>query len=62
MVFSPDSKFLVSGGDDGLIVLWDLSETSWRERACRMANRNLTKEEWLEYVGDSKPFELLCPP
>jgi len=62
MVFSGDSKLLVSGGDDGLIVLWDLSETSWRERACRMSNRNLTKEEWIDYVGDSKPFELLCPP
>ncbi|MCI0427091.1 MAG: WD40 repeat domain-containing protein [Nitrospiraceae bacterium] len=61
LAFSGDSKLLVSGGDDGLIVLWDLSETSWRERACRMANRNLTKEEWIDYVGESKPFELLCP-
>lgn len=61
MVFSGDSKLLVSGGDDGLIVLWDLSETSWRERACRMANRNLTQEEWIYYVGESKPFEMLCP-
>ena len=61
MAFSGDSKFLVSGADDGLIVLWDLSETSWRERACRMANRNMTKEEWIDYVGDSTPFEMLCP-
>lgn len=60
MVFSGNSKLLVSGGDDGLIVLWDLSETSWRERACKMANRNLTKEEWIAYVGESKPFEMLC--
>lgn len=62
LAFSGDSKLLVSGADGGLIVLWDLSETSWRERACRMANRNLTKEEWIDYVGDSKPFELLCLP
>jgi WD40 repeat protein len=61
MAFSGDSKLLVSGADDGLIVLWDLNETSWRERACRMANRNLTKEEWIDYVGESTPFELLCP-
>lgn len=61
MVFSEDSKLLVSGEDDGLIVLWDLNETSWRERACRMANRNLTKKEWNDYVGESTPFELLCP-
>ncbi|TKB81385.1 MAG: TIR domain-containing protein [Nitrospira sp.] len=61
LAFSGDSKLLVSGADDGLIVLWDLSETSWRETACRMANRNLTKEEWIDYVGDSMPFEPLCP-
>jgi WD40 repeat protein len=61
MAFSGDSKFLVSGADDGLIILWDLSETSWRERVCRMANRNLTKKEWKDYVGDSMPFEMLCP-
>ena len=61
MVFSGDSKLLVSGGEDGLIVLWDLSETSWQERACRIANRNMTKEEWNDYVGESKPYELLCP-
>lgn len=61
MVFSGDSKLLVSGSDDGVIVLWDLSETSWRERACRMANRNLTKKEWNDYVGDSMPLEILCP-
>lgn len=61
LAFSGDSKLLVSGGDDGLIVLWEINETSWRERACKMANRNLTKEEWIEYVSDSTPFELLCP-
>lgn len=61
MAFSGDSKLLVSAEDDGFIVLWDLSEASWRERACRMANRNLPKEEWINYVGESEPFELLCP-
>jgi WD40 repeat protein len=60
MVFSSDSTSLVSGADDGSIVLWNLSESSWRETACRMSNRNLTREEWKTYVGDSKPYELLC--
>ena len=33
---------------------------SWLNRACRMANRNLTKAEWRQYLGDL-PYRKTCP-
>jgi WD40 repeat protein len=60
VVFSPDGKTLASGSGSGSlgsgdIWLWDLDLDSWKERACRIANRNLTRAEWAQYVN-SEPF------
>ena len=37
---------------DGTLLLWDLDFDSWRRRACRIANRDLTREEWERYLVD----------
>ena len=34
--------------------------TTWIERLCATANRDLTTEEWAEFVGDA-PYEPTCP-
>lgn len=49
LAFSPDGEKLVSTGDDGLIV-WDTSVDSWREKARKMANRNLSRDEWRRFI------------
>ncbi|MFP4436001.1 MAG: hypothetical protein ACLFVO_02035 [Chloroflexaceae bacterium] len=36
------------------------SVLSWKSRACRIANRNLTAAEWRRYLGD-RPYEQTCP-
>ena len=59
-VFSPDGKQLASASLDDNITLSDVSLESWRERACRMANRNLRSQEWTQFFGDS-PFRETCP-
>ncbi len=41
----PGGEALACGGSDE-IVLWDLRLEAWQERACEMASRNLTEEEW----------------
>jgi WD40 repeat protein len=44
------SKLLLSAGLDGRLIRWDTDPQSWRERACRIANRDLTPSEWSTYL------------
>jgi WD40 repeat protein len=75
VAFSPSSLWLASaGGDiisgrapgetpipqDGEIVLWDVSIESWINRACKRANRDLSPEEWMQFIGD-EPHRRTCP-
>ncbi len=57
MVFSSDGKTLISSGDG--ITLWDVDSTSWQARACQMAGRNLTRDEWRQYMGE-EPYRKTC--
>jgi hypothetical protein len=59
VAFSPDSKILTSVGDDGSVILWDVDIESWKERACRTTNRNLTRLEWKQYL-ENEPYNKTC--
>lgn len=60
LAWSPDGKLLATGGSENQVVLWNADPEGWRERACRRANRNLTREEWQRFVGGDLEWEPTC--
>jgi WD40 repeat protein len=60
VIFNPDGTVLGSASLDGSITVSDVSVESWRERACRVANRDLRPEEWRQFLG-MLPSHETCP-
>ena len=42
------------------IVAWDLDPAHWDAAACAVAGRNLTRDEWDQYIGDLAPYAPTC--
>lgn len=59
--FSPDGKRVISGSRDNYIRFWPVDHQELADRICTMVNRNLSKEEWVEYVGNSIEYTETCP-
>lgn len=61
LTFNSDGRILASYDREiKAVLLWDTDLESWKARACRIANRNLTLEEWQTYLGD-RPYRPTCP-
>ena len=58
---APDGHTLLIAGRDGAVHTIDTRVESWIERACDVAGRNLTQDEWAEAIGD-RPYHETCPP
>ena len=59
--FSPDGKLLAVSGIETLAMLWDVDPAVWRRRACAIAGRNLSREEWKLYLPAGTPYRETCP-
>ena len=42
-------------------ILWNLDPAQWIDAACKIAGRNLTREEWTSYLGDLGTYTTTCP-
>ena len=60
LAFSADGTTLVAGSGDGAALLWDVDLPTWPRRACQITNRNLTRQEWQQYLG-SLTYQKTCP-
>ena len=61
MAFTPDGGRLATGHSHGKVVLWDVDVDSWPRRACEIANRNFSREEWKSLVSEELPYRPVCP-
>ncbi|MDX6413556.1 MAG: hypothetical protein QOH23_966 [Gaiellaceae bacterium] len=58
-VASGNRLVVVYGGGEAFV--WPTSVAAWKEHACAVAGRNLTREEWARFVGN-RPYTKVCPP
>jgi WD40 repeat protein len=58
--FSPDGKLLAVPGVETRAMLWDVDPAVWRRRACAIAGRNLTREEWSLYLPSGTRYRATC--
>ena len=58
--FSPDGKLLAVAGVETRAMLWDVDPAVWRRRACAIAGRNLSREEWKLYLPAGTPYRATC--
>ena len=58
-IFTPDGRSMVTF--DVPQIIWDVDPASWREKACTVAGRNLTRLEWERYLPPEEPYRATCP-
>jgi WD40 repeat protein/class 3 adenylate cyclase len=59
-VFHPASNKLFTPSVDGTVMAWDLSPEAWADAACAIVGRDLTQDEWQQYLGDDE-YRETCP-
>ena len=56
---SSDGRRLLMTHGDGKGAVWDIDPKSWARRACRVANRTLTRAEWKRFLP-GRPYRPAC--
>jgi WD40 repeat protein len=61
VAFDRDGRRLASGSWDGTIRVWIADTAELAEMVCRKVWRNLTLNEWRDFIGADIPYERTCP-
>ena len=61
VAFSPDGQMLASGSLDQTIFIWIAHTETLAEKICQQVWRNLTLDEWRQFVGEDLPYARTCP-
>ena len=59
VTFSPDGTQLATGSDDHTVRVWPWRANDLIQIGCSVLSRNLTQNEWQEYLGD-EPYQRTC--
>lgn len=57
--FDPTGHTLATAFQDGTVLLWDVDPASWLKRACAIAGRRLTQQEWQDFLP-GRPYQPSC--
>ena len=58
-VFAPTGHTLATAFEDGTVLLWDVDPAFWLKRACAIAGRPLTQQEWQDLLP-GRPYQPSC--
>lgn len=59
--FDQSGTKILTGSKDKTIRIFNLDFEWMANRLCQYVNRNMTSEEWHDYVGHNFPYENTCP-
>jgi WD40 repeat protein/DNA-binding SARP family transcriptional activator len=57
--FDSTGHTLATAFQHGTVLLWDVDPASWQARACAVAGRRLTQQEWREFLP-GRPYRPAC--
>ena len=59
--FSQDGRYLITVTSDNVIHVWLYRPDDLISHSCSLVTRNLTREEWVFYIGNEVPYQSTCP-
>ena len=61
VTFSPDGQRLVTASEDNTARVWLWRAEDLIAEACKRLPRNLTHQEWRQYMREEVPYHATCP-